>query len=60
MEKTEMQEIREHVLEIAEAIKRLQQTMDAKFERLKAVIMAYLEAESSMSLATVRANLKAV
>jgi len=60
MEKTEMQEIREHVLEIAEAIKRLQQTMDAKIERLKAVIMAYLEAESSMSLATVRANLKAV
>ena len=55
-----MQEIREQVLEIAEAIKRLQQTMDAKIERLKAVIMAYLEAESSMSLATVRANLKAV
>jgi len=41
-------------------IEMLQQTMDAKFERLKAVIMAYLEAESSMSLATVRANLKAV
>jgi len=60
MEKTEMQEIREHVLEIAEAIKRLQQTMDAKIERLKAVIIAYLEAESSMSLATVRANLKAI
>jgi len=41
-------------------IEMLQQTMDAKFGRLKAVIMAYLEAESSMSLATVRANLKAV
>jgi len=60
MEKTEMQEIREHVLEIAEAIKRLQQTMDAKIERLKAVILAYLEAGSSISLATVKANLKGI
>ena len=55
-----MQEIREHVLEIAEAIKRLQQTMDAKIERLKAVILAYLEAGSSISLATVKANLKGI
>jgi len=60
MEDKDIQAVGILIDKLGAQIEMLQQTMDAKFERLKAVIMAYLEAESSMSLATVRANLKAV
>jgi len=60
MEDKDIQAVGILIDKLGAQIEMLQQTMDAKFERLKAVIMAYLEAESSMSLATVRANLKAI
>jgi len=46
--------------EILKKLDALEYAINTRFNKLKDVILAYLEAGSSISLATVKANLKSV
>jgi len=46
--------------ELMEKIDELNKAINARFEHLKKVVADYLEAGSSMAMASVRANLKSV
>ena len=54
------QEVLEWLKEIDKKIEQLGIVMNNRFEHLKKVVADYLEAGSSMAMASVRANLKSV
>jgi uncharacterized Zn finger protein len=48
------------LMKIEERLTHLETALAARLERLKSVIYAYLEADSSMALSSIKANLKTI